>query len=227
MAKAAKQAYTDAAGTVVPGVTTILGRFKDSGPLLFWAFKKGMTHGLAGESGARLYDDTKAIDAGTVAHDLVEHWIKSGKDGSDTLVLHGEPEAIEKGKTAFATFLKWKAMTNLELRHTEVPLVSEKYKFGGKLDAIGVVGNELVLVDWKTSNGVYVDYTLQLAGYSLLWEENYPEHPLVGGYHLLRFAKEQGDFAHHHFPKLDTEKVAFIKMRELYDLMKGCEKRVK
>jgi hypothetical protein len=66
-----------------------------------------------------------------------------------------------------------------------------------------------------------------LGAYGLLWEENYPEHPITGGFHLLRFAKEEGDFAHHYFPKLDTEKVLFLKYREAYDLAKVCEKRVK
>ncbi len=118
-------------------------------------------------------------------------------------------------------------MTKLEIHHAEVPLVSERYRFGGRLDAIGVVGNEMVLVDWKTSNSVYLDYTLQLAAYSLLWEETYPDHPLVGGFHLCRFAKEEGDFGHHHYPKLEREAIAFLKMRELYDLVKDCERRVK
>lgn len=225
MAKGTKKpAYIDSSGAVVPSVTTILSRFKDSGGLLFWAFKKGMTYGLAGESGAKLYDDTGALDAGTVAHDMVEAHINGRPMPPEP---KGHPEAIAKGASAFKTFLKWQDMTKLTLRHTEVPLVSEKHKFGGRLDAIGVVGNELVLCDWKTSNAVYLDYTLQLAAYALLWEEIYPDHPLVGGFHLLRFAKEEGDFGHHHFPKLDTEKVAFLKMRELYDLVKVCEKRVK
>lgn len=224
MAKGAKKpAYTDESGTVVPSVTTILSRFKDSGGLLFWAFKKGMTYGLAGEGGAKLYDDTGALDAGTVAHDMVEAWISGGTAPEPK----GHADAVKKGKDAFATFLKWQSMTKLTLRHTEVALVSEKYKFGGRLDAVGVVGNELVLCDWKTSNSVYLDYTLQLAAYGLLWDEIYPDHPLTGGFHLLRFAKEEGDFGHHHFPKLDKEKVAFLKMRELFDLVKDCEKRVK
>lgn len=225
MGKAPKRAaYTDETGIALPSVTTIIGRFKDSGGLLFWAFKKGMTYGLAGESAAKLYDDTGALDAGTVAHDMVEAHINGRPMPPEP---KGHPDAVAKGVAAFKTFLKWQDMTKLKLRHTEVSLISEKYKYGGRLDAIGVVGNELVLCDWKTSNAVYLDYTLQLAAYALLWEESYPDHPLVGGFHLLRFAKEEGDFGHHFFPKLDQEKVAFLKMRELYDLVKSCEKRVK
>ena len=83
-----------------------------------------------------------------------------------------------------------------------------------------------MLLDWKTSNAVYPDYLLQLAGYKLLWEETYPEHQLTG-FHLCRFAKEEGDFSHHYFPKLDKEVETFLVMRSLYDLVKDVEKRVK
>ena len=61
------------------------------------------------------------------------------------------------------------------------------------------VANGLVLLDYKTSNGVYSDMLIQLAAYKNLWEENRPDLPITGGCHLLRFAKERGDFAHHYF----------------------------
>lgn len=209
--------YADAGGTAVPSVTTIIGRFKDSGGLLYWANQAGR-NGLTLDQ-AR----TPAATAGTMAHDMVEAHL----NGNPEPALEGDPAVVEKARAAYGAYLKWESMTRIEIRHTEIPLVSEKYRFGGRLDAIGVVGGELVLVDWKTSNSVYADYTLQLAAYKLLWEENYPDHPLVGGFHLCRFAKEEADFSHHHFPKLDQEIVAFLKMRELFDLIKTCEKRVK
>jgi hypothetical protein len=120
-------------------------------------------------------------------------------------------------------------MTKLEVRHTEVSLASEKHKFGGTLDAIGIVNgsNGLALIDWKTSNSIYPDYLYQLAAYQLLWEENYPDHPITGGAHLCRFAKEEGDYAHHHFPSLDDEAGTFLVMRDLYDRVKRTEKRVR
>ena len=64
-------------GTRVPGTTTIIGRFKDSGGLLWWAFYQGQ----AAERGEinSLYDKRdEAAEAGTIAHDLVD------------LFLHGE-----------------------------------------------------------------------------------------------------------------------------------------
>jgi hypothetical protein len=66
-----------------------------------------------------------------------------------------------------------------------------------------------------------------LAAYGLLWNENYPDHPLVGGFHLCRFAKEQGDFSHHYFPSLDDEAETFLLMRDLFDRVKKAERRLR
>lgn len=219
MARGGKKypSYEDSAGTKVPSVTTIIGRFKDSGPLLYWANKIGR-EGLTLDQGRE-----PAATAGTFAHELVEAHLR----GEPEPALSGDAAIIEKAKAAFSTFLKWQKQSALEFKHVEVPLVSDVHRFGGRLDAIGVVGNELVLCDFKTSNGVYVDYTLQLAAYKILWDENYPDHPLVGGFHLLRFAKEEGDFGHHHYPRLDKEAAAFLSMRKLFDEVKEIERRVK
>jgi hypothetical protein len=87
------------------------------------------------------------------------------------------------------------------------------------------VANGLVLLDYKTSNGVYSDMLIQLAAYKNLWEENRPDLPITGGCHLLRFAKERGDFAHHYFQELDDEWEQFLLFRQAYDLDKALKKR--
>ncbi len=212
--------YRDADGKRVPSVTTIIGRFKESGALLYWA----NTCGLNGQT----LDEARipAASAGTMAHTLVEHHL----NGRDEPKLVGDPNIIAKAQAAYKAYLSWQDMTNLQVRHTEVPLVSAKHKFGGCLDAIGIVptmNNGLALCDWKSSNSVYADYLYQLAGYAILWNENYPETPITGGFHLCRFAKEEGDFGHHYYPSLDEEMETFIAMRALYDRVKKTEKRVR
>jgi hypothetical protein len=213
----AREAYKTRDGVRVPSVTTILSRFKESGGLLYWANQAGLDGKTLEEARA------PAATAGTLAHDMVEAHINKRPPPEPI----GGNDVVEKARAAFATFLKWWELNKLQIRHTEVSLVSEKYRFGGRLDAVGLSGNQLVLLDWKTSNAVYADYLLQLAGYRVLWEENYPEHPIVGGFHLCRFAKEEGDFSHHYFPRLDAEAEAFLEMRDLYDRIKLIEKRVK
>ena len=118
-------------------------------------------------------------------------------------------------------------MNRITFRHTEVSLASETHAFGGTLDAVGMIGDALILLDWKCANAVYADYLYQLAAYGLLWNENYPDHPLVGGFHLCRFAKEQGDFSHHYFPSLADEAETFLRMRDLFDRVKKAERRLR
>ncbi len=212
--------YKDNSGKRVPSVTTIISRFKESGGLLYWANQAGLD--------GKTLDEARrpAADAGTMAHLLVEAHIH-GKELPD---LVGNPEVIAKARAAFAAYLNWSKLTNLEIRHTEVALVSDTHHFGGCLDAIGVarsLHNGLALCDWKSSNSIYPDYLYQLSAYAILWNENYPETPITGGFHLCRFAKEEGDFAHHYFPSLEEEGKTFIMMRELFDRVKKTEKRVR
>jgi hypothetical protein len=81
-------------------------------------------------------------------------------------------------------------------------------------------------LDWKTSNGVYQDYIIQIAAYRNLWEENYPDKPITGGFHLLRFSKEHADFTHHYWNDVDEGWEQFKLFRKAYDLDKILKKRV-
>ena len=46
-----------------------------------------------------------------------------------------------------------------------------------------------------------------------------------GGYHILRFAKESGDFAHHYYPNLDDGWEMFLCLRKAWDLDLKLKKR--
>ena len=212
-----RQIYKDANGKRVPSVTTILSRFKESGGLLYWANSEGLDGKTLEEA------RTPAMTSGTMAHDLVEAHI----NGWEPPILRGKKEVIDHAKAAFEMYLKWADQTKIKIEHTEISLVSDKHRFGGMSDAIGLVGNNMVLVDWKTSNSIYADYLLQCAAYVMLWEENYPDHPITGGVYIARFAKEHPDFTVAHFGEIEYAKKVFLRMRELYDMVKAIEKRVK
>jgi len=210
-------------GKRVPGVTTITGRFKDSGGLLYWAFEQGK----AAERGEidKLYDKRDAAgESGTLAHSMVETHIKGEKfeHCADTPI-----STITEAEHAFKAYLSWAKMTKLKIVEQEMPMVSERYQFGGCPDAIGKIDRQLCLVDWKTSSGIYTDYLVQIAAYKILWEENNPKRPLKGGFHLCRFSKQHGDFAHHYFPELPTAERQFLRFREAYEDDKELKARAK
>lgn len=204
-------------GKRVPSVTTIIGKFKDAGGLMHWAWDLGRQ--------GKYYRDErdKAANSGTIAHLLVEQWIHK----QDPTVEGTHPADVEsRAWKAFEAFKQWAQQTKLSVTETEIGLVSEKHRFGGTLDAM-LVNGKRSLGDWKTSNAVYGEYLYQLAAYGLLWEENFPDKPIQGGYHLLRFSKDYPDFCHHFFDELESAKRGFILMRELYDIKEVLDRRVK
>lgn len=214
-----KDGYRLKNGTKVPGTTTIIGRFKESGALIAWAYKRG-------KDGLELYDSRdKAAEIGTIVHEMVERYIADmdAMEPARGLDEHDQLQAI----SAFEAFEEWFEMNQLKVVAQEMQLVSETHKFGGTPDAVAEDSKgRLVLLDWKTSDGVYMDYLCQLGAYRILWNENNPDNPLTGGSHLCRFAKTHGDFAHHFYPNLDDAEKAFLLMRQLYDLDKTLKKRV-
>ena len=213
------QPYHVKDGTRVPGTTTIISNCKMGGiePLLFWANRLGKE----GKSHREVRDE--AAEAGTIAHAMVEDFIR-GRDPFKQVEY--VPEDIEKkARGAFASFQEWARQTKLEVAESELPLVSEEYRYGGTMDAM-LMNGDLALGDWKTSNGVYPDYICQLAAYRQLWRENFPARPVTGGVHLLRFGKEYGDFHHHFWPEaiVDMAWETFKHMRAIYDLHKELKK---
>jgi hypothetical protein len=213
-------------GVKVPGTTTIIGRFKESGGLLHWAFKQG-------QSGASsLYEKRdEAADIGTRAHGLIERHV-NGED-IDAII---KSETSTGAVNAFQMYLKWEKQTNLKLlsKYQEMQLVSPNYAFGGTPDAIGEIDGEILLLDWKTSNSVYSDYLIQLAAYQHLVNNGYkmsdgqPVGLKVGkGAHLLRFSKTFADFGHHYYGDLADAWEQFKLFRKAYDIDKRLAERVK
>lgn len=208
-------------GSRVPGVTTIIGRFKDSGGLLYWAFEQGQ----AAQRGEikNLYDKRdEAADAGTLAHAMVEAYI-------DGLPLPPLPDNDigKQAKQGFENYLHWAEDNRIKVIKQEIELISEVYLFGGCPDALGIDSREqLCILDWKTSNAVYQDYLIQIAAYRQLWEENNPDKPITGGYHLLRFSKEHADFAHHYWSELQEAWEQFKLFRNAYEIDKHLKRRI-
>lgn len=216
-----KGGYKLSNGQKVPGTTTIIGRFKESGGLLYWACEQGK----AIERGeiSSLYDKRdEAADAGTLAHALVE-----AKINGSPLPDMPDNDIGKHAQQGYENYLHWQEDNKIQIIRQEMELVSETYLFGGCPDALGIdTRGNLSILDWKTSNGVYVDYLIQIAAYRQLWEENNQDQPITGGFHLLRFSKEHADFAHHYWSELDEAWEQFKLFRKAYDLDKSLKKRV-
>ena len=216
-----KAGYRTADGQRVPGVTTVCDIIKDSGGLIHWAWQCGVD----GKDYRELRD--AAASAGTYAHDMVEAHL-TGRE----FVMPEDvpPEIATKATRAFDNFMAWKQQNRLTIVSTETTLVSERHRYGGTMDGMAVTAigghiSTLALVDWKSSNRLYETYLAQLAAYGELWNENNPDRPITGGFHLCRFSKDHGDFSHHYWAELDDAWEAFLHARALYDLKKLLKQR--
>lgn len=219
--------YTLQDGSRVPGTTTVIGRFKESGGLMQWAFQQGK----AGK--ASLYEDSqKACDIGTAAHNMIECHINGLPVDEPLKVL--DKEMASKALNAFEQYISWERQTKLKMlsKYQEIQLISPSLKFGGTPDAIGEIDGQIVLLDWKTSNSVYQDYLLQLAAYAhlvndgIVMSTNQPlELKLTGGFHLCRFSKDHPDFAHHYYGELNLAWQQFQLFRQAYEIDKLLKKR--
>ena len=222
----------------VPSVTTITGRFKDSGGLIWWANAVGLGERdcddqdpcqHCGRRPGRNHTEAmnKAADVGTLAHAMIENRVK-GVEYDDAEFAHLTEEQFSKAADCLSAFDRWLDGSNVEIIETEMRLVSEKHLFGGTFDAVARVNGRLAPLDWKTTKGLYADHVSQVAGYGILidelgvWGE-------VEQYDILRVSKETAAFHHHSWPAstFEAARQHFLNARTLYDDVKGLEKLLK
>jgi len=58
------------------------------------------------------------------------------------------------------------------------------------------MGDDLVVVDWKTSKYLYAENKLQLAAYTYMFEQAQPKANVAYGL-IMRFGKDDGKFHQH------------------------------
>lgn len=199
--------YRSRDGKAVPGVTTIINSNLgwNKNVLVAWARRTA----LAGEDPDKVRD--AAADIGTLAHHLIRcHLLDIKPDTSDY-----SSNTIDRAENAFLAFLEWESMHRLKALEIEESYVSEVYRYGGTLDLVAQVDQQLALVDFKSSNGVYAEHRIQLAAYLQLRRESYGE-ALVP--HLLQIGKDDGAFHHHRFNSLQREWEVFRCCLRLHQL---------
>jgi len=202
--------YKSKDGTIIPGVTTIIGQLDDG--------KSGALAGAANKLGLKGIDSRKLwgemADIGTLAHAFIVADVKGEKaDTSDY-----SQDMISQAENSYLSWLEWRKGKVLEPTLTETPLISEKFQYGGTLDYYGKIDNILVLNDYKTG-GIYRIAYIQCCGYIQLLIENghkVPEKIIILG--LPRTLDEK--FQEVTYTNFDTGIKTFLILRELYDVLK-------
>jgi len=205
----AHQRYRLADGTIVPGVTTIVGLLNKP-HLVAWANKMGL-QGI---------DTTAytaaAAGAGTCAHEMIQAMV----GGPEVDFSKYTGEEIEAAQNAAEKFRAWLQKHDMQTHLIEEQLVSERYRTGGTIDWYGELDGKMTLVDIKTSGNVYAEHVIQVAAYAqLLKDEEYP----IEEVRILRFSREDDD-DHRDMRVSDRLLEAgfeiFLRLRDIYDLQK-------
>ncbi len=227
-----KDGYHLKDGTPVPRTTEIIDAFDPKFGLRDWIYNTGIEAGLVRASNARYpeapplpevsYKDKRdsAGSVGTAVHAMIQAYIKGFMTETEFLFSALSSLQRENVNRSFEAFTKWVDKKEIEWLETEVELVSEAHRYGGTLDAVGVMEGKLVLFDWKTAAGAYPSHLLQLAAYRQLWNENNPLKRIEQTY-MVRFSKTDATFEPYPFSDLDAAwRVFYHHRRALYDTPK-------
>jgi hypothetical protein len=227
-------------GERVPSTTTITGRYKETGALMWWANQVGLGEhescndqercAQCGRRAGKQHREvaTAAADVGTYAHALIDEAVL-GTEIDEADFDHLDMEQREAAGNCLDGFQRWRDSYDVTFLDTELRLVSEKHRFGGMIDSIARLENgALILPDWKTSNGLYADYIAQIAAYGILVDESDLFGP-VEEFHILRISKETASFNHHSWRAevFQPAKDWFLQARALYALEAPLKKLLK
>tara|TARA_R100000808_G_scaffold6488_1_gene19245 strand:- start:2607 stop:3260 length:654 start_codon:yes stop_codon:yes gene_type:complete len=180
--------YINKDGKRVPSVTTIISQQLGWNKQALIGWTKRMM--LGGQDSDKVLDEASQI--GTLLHLLIEAH-QQGFDVDTKDFSYNQEKAAMK---AYAGYLEWYQKKNFKSLKNEVVLVNEELQVGGTIDSIGKMGDDLVVVDWKTSKYLYAENKLQLAAYTYMFEQAQPKANVAYGL-VMRFGKDDGKFHQH------------------------------
>lgn len=149
----------------------------------------------------------EAAEVGHVAHAWIEQYIKavlSSNEARKLELLAHFPEN-DRARNCCLAAIEWMAKHNVRWISTERKIYSRLYQYAGTMDGLALVDScdnqlcckcafksRLSVIDWKSSNYLYLEYLLQTAAYQFAYEE---EHEVkVADRWIIRLGKDDGEF---------------------------------
>ena len=126
----------------------------------------------------------EAADIGSAIHEWIEKYIKGEEQ---------DMPADEKVLNGVKAFLDFQKENKFEWVLSEKKVYHPKFKYAGILDALAKTKDGYVLVDFKSSNGIYSEMALQVAAYDMALKEMI-QWIKPKRYMIIRFGKNDGQF---------------------------------
>lgn len=216
-----KHEYYNEKDERLKGVTYFTGVIDKSRPLIMWAvglsrdflldiLDKGKTISIdhileASKQHAKVKEE--AADTGKQIHSLISRWIM----GEKKIKIPDDP----KIRSGFTAFMEYQAKMKVKWLESERIVYSKKYGYVGTADAIGKIGKDLILFDFKSSkpstmspDGIYPEHAVQTAGYQIAWEEEMKKK--IDYRIIITLNKETGEFRYRKFEDNENDKDAFL-----------------
>jgi hypothetical protein len=193
----------------------------------------------------------EAASVGHEAHAWIERYIKAvlatGPASLQTQeILANLPEEPRANNCCQAA-LRWMRAHNVRWRCTERKIYSREFEYAGTMDGLALVDScgdslccpfsfkdRLSVIDWKTSNYLYLEYLLQTAAYQYAYIEETKE--AVEDRWIIRLGKDDGEFDPWHVERgaFNEDFTGFLfalrlgrKIRAIKERMKAQTDRVK
>ena len=148
-----------------------------------------------------------ACDTGHLAHEWIEHYVKAvlRSDVGRRDELLSKFPLDERAANCCIASLEWMGTHNVRWISTERTVYSREHKCVGTMDGLALVDgcndplccstpfkDRLSVIDWKTSNALYIEYLFQTACYQHNYEEEIGE--TIADRWIIRLGKEDGEF---------------------------------
>jgi hypothetical protein len=191
-------------GEIVPGVTDIKKAYPPSEAIIKYWIKGGIEE----------YESQKKLKAqasvGSIMHDFA-HAKRLGRDYSlEPFVGHPDEEKIRARCAEIDKWLREAACDRVVM--AEEIIASPKHGYGGKMDVVvQKPDGRMVLQDYKSSKGFYVDQFIQGGGYAVALEEW--EGIKIDAIEIIRVNENTPEPASLLLPNVEDFKEQFIRCR--------------
>lgn len=149
-------------GKIIPSVTTINKKgYPESEALIRWRIKQGIKEFETGHKAKA------AASIGTLTHEYayyVDRKLDAPADLIDRIAKHKDSDKV---MNCISHFKAWKSENDDDILASEAIVCAplDELWYAGSFDRLAHRGSRVVLSDFKTSSGIYVDQFVQLAGY--------------------------------------------------------------